>query len=245
MFNIDPNELSADEIEKSNGEIIPSLRNRVYAREQSKSISQMVSSPDKIAKIQATISDNLSDVAPDIAKNMADKLINNVSYLAAKAPKNTESSLSSLTPNVADTWLPGHADTIKYLRYVDAVDNPLAVLHGIASGKINNEGLEVVRDLYPALKDKFAQELIEQTGKYDTPIPYNKRVALAVLLGIPNADATLVPRYIKSMQSMQQQTPTSDSQQGRPVTAAAAKSFTKLGQQNMTSTQKLATGGTY
>ena len=215
--------------------------NRPLVKKQADDIIKMMSDPEAAGKIQQEIEYGLGDIAPQMAQGMSAKISAGLSFLASKAPRDESSSIAGLTPNVATKWQPSAAQALSFSRYVDAVNNPAKVVSGIARGSVNHEGLEVLQTLYPALKREVTLKFIERIANSRKPIPYNKRVALGILLGVPNADPTLLPQYIAAMQSGFAQQPQQQQEQ-QPITNNASKSLGKALQQNMTQTDRLAGG---
>lgn len=215
--------------------------NRPLVKKQAEDILRMMSDPDATSKIRTEIETGLGDIAPEIARGMADKVVSGLSFLASKAPRDESSAMTGLTPNAARKWEPSAAQSLSYARYVDAVNNPAKVVSDLAGGAINHEGMEVLQTLYPAMKREITLKFIEKMAVSKKPLPYQKRVALGLLLGVPNADPTLLPQYVAEMQSgfKKQQTQTQEQQ---PITNNASKSLGKALQQNMTQTDRLAGG---
>lgn len=204
-------------------------------------IMKMADDPQMKEKVKREIEMSIGEVAPEITDGLASKVVAGISFLASKAPRDESSPLGTLTPGVESKWEPSKSQAMTYSRYVDAVNNPTKVISDIANGRLNHEGMEVLGTLYPSLRNDLVTRFVERIGASKTPIPYNKRVALAVLLGVPNADPTLLPEYIASMQDGFKKQPAAQ-QQPQPITNNAARSMEKNREQDMTQTDRIASG---
>lgn len=210
-------------------------------------VRSLIDDPGSAQSISAGIQENLGDVAPEIASFLTNKIMLGVSFLASKYPRDSSGGSYGLTPNANAARSPGEAQRLSYDRYVRAVDSPASVIEDIARGEANNEGLEVLKALYPVLKNDIAMQVIGRLAESSKPLPYNKRVALAVLLGIPNADPTAIPQFIAAMQASYAQKNAQmaqDSAQAEKstITNSASQSIEKSRQQNMPSTDRIASG---
>jgi hypothetical protein len=96
---------------------------------------------------------------------------------------------------------PSYAEQARWLRYYDAVTDPLGVVDDLRSGRMSIEGVEVLKTVYPALfartRDAVAGAMADgKLGKLTS----QQRVGLGVLLDLPLPE--LAPSSIAFRQSL-------------------------------------------
>lgn len=95
--------------------------------------------------------------------------------------------------------LPSATEMERFLRYARAVDDPETVLRDLEQGKLSREGIEALREVYPALYARITQRAVEALSELETPPPYQERLQLGILLGIPT-DPSLTPAFLATIQ---------------------------------------------
>jgi hypothetical protein len=157
--------------------------------------------------LQNQVSDNIAhlrNVAPDIADTMAAQTIKTLSFLYEKAPKPPATELNTLQPQHSK-WQPTDTEIAKWSKYVRAANQPMSVLDDLKAGTLSFEATETLKTLYPGMYAEIGQQIAERAAQHPEEIPYDKRVQLSLLFGVP-ADKTLTPDFIAFAQSQYQQT---------------------------------------
>lgn len=95
--------------------------------------------------------------------------------------------------------LPSTSEMERFLRYARAIDDPDTVLADLEAGRLSREGVEALREVYPALYQQITQRAIEALQELKTPPPYQERLQLGLLLGIPT-DPSLTPAFLATIQ---------------------------------------------
>jgi len=132
----------------------------------------------------------------------------------------------------------------QYDRTLNIAEQPLIILHNIKKGTLTPRDLQDFNTMFPALKNKLAQELtssmIEHASKGNI-VPYQTRLGLTLFLGQP-MDSTLTQNAIISAQpmSMPQQQP--QQPQKKPPTKSQSAALEKMPQMARTPQQAAAQG---
>lgn len=155
--------------------------------------------------------------APETAAKAEALLNRQAQYLAARLPEKP-------TRTIGRPQKPSDAELSKFARTVEGVTQPQKVLEDLQRGSFNKEGLEALREFYPQrfaqVQQTVVQHVQDQTAK-GKPIPYEARLKLSALLGIP-ADASYSPDFVATMQASYggqgpQGSPMGPAGQGRPL----------------------------
>lgn len=136
----------------------------------------------------------------DLASASLLKFVQSADFLRAKLPQPTVSAETTLQPHLEKPrYSPD--DMAKFLRYQQAVDNPLGVIQSAARGVVSREGSEVLRTLYPELSAQLDRALVQGASIKKTPLQYAEKIRLSALTGRP-LDPTLTPQFVNSIQSL-------------------------------------------
>jgi len=95
--------------------------------------------------------------------------------------------------------LPSGPEMERFMRYARAVDDPETVLADLEAGRLSREGVEVLRQVYPALYQRLVTRTMEALQDLDTQPPYQERLQLGMLLGVPT-DPSLTPAFLATIQ---------------------------------------------
>jgi hypothetical protein len=138
------------------------------------------------------ISNMTQHLEPRLASRMAQNITRAFAYAASKAPKGQRPDPLSPTSRAPLSQV----DAEKFLRYVNAANNPGSVLDDMARGKFTREGIETLRAVVPTVyRDIQLAALDELTSRMakGEKVPFETRLRLGLLLSIP-ADPTLDPK---------------------------------------------------
>jgi hypothetical protein len=122
----------------------------------------------------------------------------------------------------------------KFERYVEAVENPLAIFKDLKSGIITNEQVETIRALYPSIYDKLVTGLRARIAESKKPVSYAQKNQLSVLFQEPLTQLHKPQTLAMLQKPIQQQAP-----QGAPRFSAQSR---KLVLNNLTETQRIEAG---
>lgn len=173
-------------------------------------VNSFVANPEHAATKLDDFYSPMNLAAPETTQALRDRSLAAIGFLAEKAPKNLQQQFIGAGD---EEWKPSDTEMAKYRRYSDAVHNPMILVKEIASGQINPETVEAVKQVYPNFFEKTAQGAMQYIAEKKVKLPYSKRLELANLFGV-KTDASLNPANIASLQSNF----TQPTQMGRPKT---------------------------
>jgi hypothetical protein len=143
----------------------------------------------------------VDDFAPMVADDVRSKGVVAVQFLQSKLP--AQYQYNALVPG-AEEPLVSDYEMNKFLRYVEAVQDPTATFDHLAAGTLSPEHVEVLQNVYPRIYAAITQEtmsqLVDMQEKGD-PMPYGGRIQLGTLLNI-DSDPSLQGEYMASVQDM-------------------------------------------
>jgi hypothetical protein len=93
------------------------------------------------------------------------------------------------------------AQLTKFGSYAEALADPLSKLAALATGGLQTEHVEAIAACYPKLFERFTAQIMEAVGmakKNGRPVPYQARVRVGSLFGIP-LDDSLEPGFAASI----------------------------------------------
>ena len=167
-----------------------------------KSANQIRSIAARPEALSNQVSDSLrdySDHAPRATAAAAATAVRGVDFLASKLPPTT-SDPNSLTPQLSKpNRMVSDIAIAKWMRYRDAVNDPVSVLTQARTGKITPEAVEAVKAVYPKLYEQLCDTVIRATVDAKRPISYQESIRIGILLDRPT-DWSMTPKAQKAIQ---------------------------------------------
>ncbi|HMF11746.1 MAG TPA: hypothetical protein VKE94_05550 [Gemmataceae bacterium] len=120
-------------------------------------VSTAANSASHLATVSGAVAP-LAPHAPQVTNAFERAALRATSFLASKIPPGHQDT-GALQPKFAKPRVTD-AEQAKFLRYVQAVHDPLAVLQDMKSGSITNEQIEALRSVYPELYGEVRQEVM-------------------------------------------------------------------------------------
>lgn len=201
------------------------------------------------ANIKATLANMdkstslLREIAPRAASMLQDRGLVAVKHLYDTAPKDP----TALSPLVKSRWSPPALALDAWERRLRVADNPLSVIDDLRKGTLSSEGVDTLRTLFPALHRQIVTELAQQISEKGDKIPYNDRVRMSHLFGLP-LDSTMDPQFVVGMQeagsALIAQVGAQAQQQAARQIGNAVEKVSKRSRSYMTEAQRLSQGGT-
>lgn len=136
--------------------------------------------------------------APNTVKAVAERTQAATDFMASKLPSG-HLDPNSLTPHLERPRV-SDAEMTRFMRYADAVDNPLSVVADLKDGRISREGVEVLQKVYPKMYQQVRESIQSGLAGLKKPLPYNETVQLGVLLNMPT-HRTLTPTFLADAQA--------------------------------------------
>jgi hypothetical protein len=189
---------------------------KIYATKRNQ-LAAIQADPARLANAVAARTVDVSQYAPGVAASYTSAASRGAAFLASVIPKPPPSS--SLTPQ-HEKWKPNPVEAARFARFAQAVDDPLSVVDDLNKGKINREGIEAIRTVYPVMFATIQNRVADELAKLEKPLPYSKQVELSVLLGVA-AHKTLQPKTIARYQQIYSEKPTKHGAPSRPITISS------------------------
>lgn len=160
-----------------------------------KDVKNLASNPAGIVDHLAHHVGDLGTSVPNVTQGIHTTSIAALDFLNSKIPK----SAGNLP--LSHEYVPSTAEKAKFVRYFNAVNNPIGVLSQIKHGTLSNESLEALSAVHPELLNQMRQQVAgEMNGKDEANIPYSMKMSVAKFLGTP-LDSSMLPHVIQANQA--------------------------------------------
>lgn len=136
---------------------------------------------------------NITNAYIDLSKRKVDFLISKRPQTLTK-PSDVFAHLDK-APRVSDSQM------AKFLRYADAVDNPLKTVKDFADGNLTREGAEALREVYPQIHAELDRQVSGRLVAAKEPLPYRSLIDLSILMNRP-FHPSMEPKFIQTAQAV-------------------------------------------
>ena len=185
--------------------------------------------------VRDAVTDRVRVTDPDLENAIVSQVERGLKFLDSKAPKQT--LMPGMIPGDGK-WHPSKAALERWSRYVEAVNDPAAVLERASKGLVTIEGAETLKTVYPELFAEAQRMLIQRAPTFQKTLPYSRRVAISILYDVP-VDGSMTPTHIQYLTSHTGPAPAAQPQQ--PAQSAPATTGPlNIGQQTMTALDQRA-----
>jgi hypothetical protein len=140
-------------------------------------------------------------------------------FLDSKLPR-----LMNVNPLLRKKYKPSNQDMFKFKKYLQAIQDPMAVLKDFEKGNISRESVEVLRFVYPDIYARIRAEVMKDIYANPESVDYKQRLLLGILMDAPT-DLALMPDSIRALQQFYSEAAVSKS--GGKISANAAKGIDK------------------
>ena len=140
---------------------------------------------------------NLRRTAPRMADALTASALAGVTFLQSKLPPARPGD--PLAP-AAKPPLPTPAQRASFLRYDEAVRDPLRVVENLRDGRLSLEGVETLKTVYPSLYQRVREHAFDamQAGHL-SDLTSQQRLGMSILLELPTPE--LSPEYVMQRQA--------------------------------------------
>lgn len=150
-------------------------------KKMEKDVQEYANNPEKFIDHLDKNTEALYSNAPSINGKFQETAIRANQFLASKLPE-----VPDQKPLGGD-YVVSKAEVAKFMRYVDAVNNPTNILVDIKQGNLTKETLEAVSMVYPRMFSKMQEEAINNISEMDKDkiksMPYKVKMGFSMLLG--------------------------------------------------------------
>lgn len=165
--------------------------------ERVEAVHKAVSNPDKHLSAIAASTAGIAPHAPQTSDAFERAALRASLFLANKIPQSHATPASPFTPQIKQPAV-SDVDRAKFMRYFDAVHDPTSVLNDMARGRLTSEQVEAVKTVYPELYAEMRQRIADELASAKKPPPYEVRLQLSKLFGIPDPSTT--SRFVQNRQ---------------------------------------------
>lgn len=203
--------------------------------ERVKNVRETAADPAAITEQLGEKTSTLAQVAPQTAAAMQRTAMRDLKFLHDRLPAGTQPR-GGLMASMAPPRLVSDVERMRWMRYYDAVEEPESVLEDLEAGELTREGVEALKETRPAMYRTLVRRVMERLATAEEPVPYQERLQLGLLLGVPT-DPSLEPRFVASMQASYAGASEDPTQPQAPV--ASPRPTPQLAGQSMSETQRL------
>lgn len=157
-------------------------------------VANPIATSDRVSKSLG----DLGDHAPQTANAAVSTTLKGLDYLATKLPPSRMDKFS-LQPQFQQPRA-SDAEISKFMRYAQAVDNPLIVLQEAKTGTLTRDHVDAVKNVYPGLYAEMQTTVMRYVVDSKQELPYDRRIQLGILLDIPT-DKSLSPDFMRAIQA--------------------------------------------
>jgi hypothetical protein len=189
----------------------PSSRQTNYSEsrfsKEAERITSLAASSNAVEKHLSTQTAPMMNHAPEVAKAVNQKAIGAVKYLSTKLPANYQQQNPgpTLTPHALKPAA-SNADMTKFLRAVDAVEDPEMALKSILKGRGGLPEVDVLKNVYPAMYKEAQMRVKMACSSRTKPLPFQTALRLGILFGeatVPALQPDMIQQQMKMYASKQ------------------------------------------
>ena len=183
----------------------------------SSKIDEIKADPSNLEKL--TGNEALRVAAPTTYGQMKTVAGRALAFLDSKLPR-----LMNVNPLLRKKYVPATQEIYKFKKYLQAIQDPMAVLKQFGKGNISRESVEAIRFVYPDIYARLRVEVMKDIHANPEAVDYKQRLLLGILMDAPT-DLALMPDSIKSLQQFYSEAAVSKA--GGKISANAAKGIDK------------------
>lgn len=162
-------------------------------------LATLQSNPMMVAdKVQQSLGP-VESAAPRVMQQATTTALRGLDFLSSKLPPSRIDPYS-VQPQLQAPTRASDAEISRFMRYTQAVDDPLIVLREAKTGTLTRDHVEAVQAVYPKLYDEIRSSVFRSLVDSKTEIPYQRKIQLGILLDLPT-DKTLSPDFIGAVQA--------------------------------------------
>ena len=195
--------------------------------------SVRTANPQQVAD---SIGDNLRAIAPHaprVASETASTAVRGLTFLQSKLPPSSVDPFSPTPQFGKPNRMTSDVEISKFLRYYEAVENPIGVMSLISKGKGTRQHVEAIREVYPLLYSDMQGAVNRRLMDAKRPLSYEERLKLGVFYDMPTMRA-MTPAFQKNIQGTFLPTPQ------EPASVPSGGPKIDIAGDTMTSTDKAA-----
>lgn len=190
--------------------------------------------PDVLMQYASKNVSNLNQSAPNVSQAIQNQIMVGVGFLNSKIPK------PPINLPLSQDWKPSKAQMYQFIKYYEAVNDPISALSHIKAGTLSNEAMEALNAVHPALLNQMRGSIQQNMNPMKAKnLPFSVKQAVSKFLDQP-LDGNMTPTSIAASQASfngPQLSTQSAPKSGRKTSVAGFKDM-KLSSRVQTSTQR-------
>lgn len=157
-------------------------------------LNDVATNPDKAKeKINKSLAE-YNTLKPGLSDALMSKAMQRLMFLHGILPQSP--NVSAFGP---DRWQASQTEIDKFARIAAAAEDPYSILDELNSGKLTQEAVDTVKQLYPEIYHSIQMEIVERADEIKQSVDYKGRLQLGILFGVPT-DTVLEPTFVRMMQ---------------------------------------------
>jgi hypothetical protein len=98
-----------------------------------------------------------------------------------------------------DNWQPSDTEIDKFTRIAAAAEDPYSILDDMQAGRLTQEAVDTVKQLYPEIYHSIQMELVNNAEQIKQSVSYKGQLQLGILFQAP-VNQFLEPGFVQIMQ---------------------------------------------
>jgi hypothetical protein len=172
---------------------------RAQYERRSEALASLQANPQRVAVQIGDAMAPYAAVAPKVTSNATATATLALQFLYSKLPPNRRDEFS-LQPQLQPKTRASDAEVSRFMRYMEAIDDPTVLLREAKTGTLTRDHVEAVQAVYPRLYEEMRGEVMRHLIDSKSPLPYGRRIQLGILLDLPT-DKTLSPEFLTAIQA--------------------------------------------
>jgi hypothetical protein len=177
----------------------PAGTSRERYAQRAEQVTKLQANPAMVASRVGSALRDVSDAAPKTTQVATATALRGLQFLSDKLPPSRRDQFS-LQPQLQPKTRASDAEISRFMRYAEAIDDPVIVLREAKAGTLTRDHVEAVKAVYPALHEQMRGEVMNYLMASKRDLPYARRIQLGILLDIPT-DKTLSPDFMRAVQA--------------------------------------------
>ena len=159
-----------------------------------KELDELMASPDKFKERIGKTLRAQNMVKPGMSDSISSKALERAMFLHGLVPRSPNN-----TPLSIDTWQPSDTEIDKFTRIAAAAEDPYSILDDLETGRLTQEAVDTVKQLYPEIYHSIQMELVNRAEEIKQNVKYKGQLQLGILFQAPTNEF-LEPSFGKIMQ---------------------------------------------
>jgi hypothetical protein len=161
------------------------------------SVLEAERNPGILAERIQRVIEPIAKEQPEVASAMAQKLVADQKWLASKLPQPLAHFGTTLAPADQKPLISKHEQR-RLVSYAGALHSTERTLHKLASGQIDFDALDAIKERRPALYDSIRQRVAFRLSEPGAEVSHRRRVMLSVLFDVPG-DPSMAPGVLSAI----------------------------------------------